>query len=39
MPIAKHVSLLVDRLNSSVWAVPDSEKLLGRLSTLTDMTF
>lgn len=26
MPIAKHVSLLVDLLNTPVWSVPDSEK-------------
>lgn len=26
MPISKHVSLLVDHLNSPVWSVPDSEK-------------
>lgn len=27
MPISKHVSLLVECLNSPVWAVPDSEKI------------
>lgn len=27
MPISKHVSLLVECLNSPVWTVPDSEKL------------
>ncbi len=27
MPISKHVSLLMECLNSPVWAAPDSEKI------------